>query len=82
MQICNNTPTRTIRGPQQPQEERTTEAPDPFLDGFIQSETRVEFGQGGITMEQLAQCMKPNADGGFTLNFSGLEGVKVTRRGE
>lgn len=39
--------------------------------------TTISFGEGGISMADLAKAMKKNSNGTITMDFSGMPGVKV-----
>lgn len=39
--------------------------------------TTISFGEGGISMADLAKAMKKSSNGTVTMDFSGMPGVKI-----
>lgn len=53
--------------------------PEDTFESMFELKTSISFGEGGISMADLAKTMKKNADGSMTFDFSGVPGVKIER---
>ncbi len=51
--------------------------PEDSFESSLELKTSISFGEGGISMADLAKAFRKNADGSMTLDFSGISGVKI-----
>ncbi len=47
------------------------------FESMFEPVTTISFGEGGISMADLAKAMKKKPDGTVTMDFSGMPGVKI-----